>query len=213
MPCHPSSGYHESRQLDDALRERIAAKEHVIRSLTRAFPVLGADAAEDAFMAAIREWRARARPGEVAPPLHQFRLMAWRRARDIAKSERARKEREAEWQSLRPPCQGIYSTGEIAECRQRVAESVCEVILALLPDERMREIFRLRSKGDPSWASFAEALGIQGMPPEQQRLEIEREKDRFRKFVRRSSAIQRVLSSFFAADEQHPAIGMSGQAP
>ncbi|HEX7051028.1 MAG TPA: hypothetical protein VF188_12545 [Longimicrobiales bacterium] len=73
-----------------------------------------------------------------------------------------------------------------------------QAIARLLPDDRMRVVFRLMATGERRSAIFAAALGLTGSPMRQQQREVKREKDRFWKYVTRHSRIPAIARKALA---------------
>jgi hypothetical protein len=169
----------------EVIRESLSVGESVAHILASAFPRLSRDDLHDAVTDAVIEWHS---VSPERPPVSFSSLYraAWRNAANRASSERARKQREASWQSLQ--------ASERARFDPLATESegsfTVELIVELLPDRAMRLVFRLWIKGERPAQSYARALGLSKLPIDVQRKRVNREKDRLVKYLNRNPVIR-----------------------
>jgi hypothetical protein len=165
----------------------IATANTVERQLKRLFAQLDATWVHDAVVDAVWDLQNRAHeaPMCVRSALYQA---AYRNACNAATSERAARQRERRWYD------NYVATldQETPDQADRSCEHACARIVALLPDEEMRTIFRLCADGERQTSVFASALGLSNLEPAEQCRRIKRAKDRMKKYVSRHEVIRAI---------------------
>jgi hypothetical protein len=167
--------------------------------LKAAFPSLSFEQLEDAATSAAWELWLRRLSGAGARIVY---MAAWRNARDLSASERARREREhrwaAEWQQ--------HSAS--ASMSEDLALNACFQIAGLLNGAEERSLFWLMATGFQARSSLVHCLGLEGAPEDVQAAEIKRAKDRLRVRLKRDPRIRAIAAAGFQRD----AAGMGGVA-
>jgi hypothetical protein len=112
-------------------------------------------------------------------------VAAWRNARDFVASSRARVKRQQIWSLLH------FRDGmsDPSECEDAFVHA-CKRIARILPDDKMREIFRLLAEGERSTSAYAAILGVGSRPVPEQRHAVKNAKDKLYKFLRRNRSIR-----------------------
>jgi len=173
----------------EVIRESISTGERVVRRLTKAYPELSQEDLHDAVTDAVVEWHS---VGPERSPIGFGVLYraSWRNAANKARSERARRHREASWQLLQAEEPGGLETLTAEPDKPRMIDHV----EALLPDRNLRVVFRLWVAGERPTQAYAAALGISRLPIDVQRKRVNREKDRLLKYLQRNPTIRTVAA-------------------
>lgn len=205
---------HYFERYEFVVREVMKRRGALLNRLARRFPDVCEAWIESCFADAVLDWCSKAREsGITSPEVPSMRVFYWptrRRIMDFAASERSRRARESAWVSEnRPEAHGLCTDGEVGSRRELVASEICEQILGLLPDDRMRTVCRLRAAGEKRTQEYASALGIERLARHQQIAEVQREKDRFRQFCRRNPAIRKAAGAFLDYHGELPETSMS----
>lgn len=188
------SSARDEASLDVAARDAITMGAVVERALQRRFPRLGTDEVHDAVMDALLAEACQY-------GRHDWTSLEWRyvyraafcNASNMAASVCARESREQRWsaQSSEFASSG-ESPGQTTLERTAELRAACQTISQLLPDRKMQIVFGLWASGERDTAAFAAALDLKAASQADQRAMVRREKDRLRKYLRRSQAIAEV---------------------
>ncbi len=103
-------------------------------------------------------------------------------------SERAAKGRDGRWY-LSHDADVVHENADEAV---HPCEDACTRIIALLPDEEMKTVFRLCAEGERRTSIFASALGLSDLGVTEQNLRIKRAKDRMKKYLTRHECIRAI---------------------
>lgn len=155
--------------------------------LARTFPALDVADLEDAMSRALIDWCASENTRSATHTSRFLLTAALRNARDIVKSEAARKVRQGRWllwfESSRAH---VHSDTENAD---QVLRTACDRIEEQLPDDAMRAVFRLRRKGVRNWRPYASALGLRELSEAELRRAVKKQKDRLDHYLRRHAGV------------------------
>lgn len=189
--------------LHDRLRlgDRVASEELAVlilpslrEEIAQRFPRVDDQLVSDGVIDAVLDYCAS--PDQFEPatgvPLDRFLAgAAWRNVANLLTSERRRKRREKK--ACGEKREGSVALDPLARNLQREEREECEerqaAMFAALAEPRDREILALRLAGVRETAAFARILNITELPPEHQRVEVKRHKDRIARFLRRKGLL------------------------
>jgi hypothetical protein len=178
------------------LREVLSWGKHMIPRLAKAYPGLDWHYAEGAWSRVVFSWWEQAGGPRALPRPENLNRNAWRRLRDIARSEDARRNREGWWETERrwnAEADPASLRGAVAadEALEAAFQATCRDIESHLSEDE-RRIFPLWLSGERRTEVYAEALGIpSGISVGQERKRVNKVKDRLRKRLGRNAALQR----------------------
>ena len=146
-----------------------------------------ADAVVEAFLDYFEHPSHADKTGESGPRAF-LKKAAWRNAANLYRSGKRRKSREELWiaenaGSTVEDCSALGTLIQEEEKGER--DKQIANLNALLPEERDREVLRLRLKGERRVKAFSEALGITHLPAPEQRRIVKQTKDRIDKVLKR----------------------------
>jgi hypothetical protein len=168
----------------------VAAFACVGPSLQKQFPLLTPDEIEDMLADALRDW---VMQGGRTEPRAFLARAAWRNARDLVRNQQSCARRDSEWEMARRSW--LPQQPQTRE-RQRAAHHAVVKICQVLPDARMKVVFRLRAQGEKRTAVYTRALGLGYLAGAQQVRVVKREKDRLDKWLLRHGDVLRELRPF-----------------
>lgn len=197
MPKPKDDLLHLHRRLLDG--DRTASEEVarctlavVFERVSRSYPRTDEQLVMDGVVDAVLEYCERAVDVEVESGVHLLNHLAraaWRNVANAMRGEKRRRAREERYgaRAIREAVEQITPAGileqkeDAAERRRRVAH-----LMALFPDEKDREVLRLKLAGERRTVEFARILGIDHLPVAEQREIVKRTKDRIEKVIRRT---------------------------
>lgn len=187
-----NTGVTFTESADRIAESAMAIIDTLMPRLQQQFPVLTEDQIRDAGIDAILDHLIDWQSGQGYPEHRSLYRDTWRNCADMVDADFRRKAREHAW------CEANYhnSVDIRTTWLHRNLPQLLNEIANLMHDDAMRATFTCWFAGERSTRVYANALGLGDLAAELQQDEVQRHKDRLRKFLRRSDAAKRALRQF-----------------